>query len=133
MGLGRVVVQIAEPDETPEPAALAGLRRAHPRAVRVVPEFESEPAGIYPDAALTARRQSIVSVVVVVHADGRVELAPETFDEPLFGASIRNALAAAKARPPEVDAKPATGWALLRFYFEFVGSDPAADAPASSR
>ena len=127
-GEGRVIVHVAEPDESPDPAVLAALQRAHPGAVRVVPEFETEPAGVYPQAALPARRQAIVPVVVVVQRDGRVELAPGTFDEPLFGASIREALAAARARPPDAGGTPVAGWALLRFYFEFVGADAAAAA-----
>jgi hypothetical protein len=132
-GEGRVILHVAEPDELPDPAVLGALREAHPGAMRVAPEFDVEPAGVYPEAALAARRQAVVAVVAVVHEDGRVELSPGTFDDPVFGTSIRDALAAAKARPPQVDGRPVTGWALLRFYYEFVGSGAAPAAAEPSR
>jgi len=129
-GDGRLMVQAAEPDEAPDAAALAGLLGAHPGAVRVVPDFEIEPASIYPEAALAERRQLTALVLAIVHEDGRVEVAPGTFEDPVFGASARAALASAKARPPEVGGKAVTGWALLRYYYEFVGADATAAAPA---
>jgi hypothetical protein len=132
-GEGRVILHVAEPDEPPEPAVLGALREAHPGAVRIVPEFDVEPAGVYPEAALSARRQAVVTIVAVVHEDGRLEVAPGTFDDPLFGASIREALASSKARPPLADGKPVTGWALLRFYYEFVGSGAAPAVALPSR
>jgi len=132
-GEGRLMVQVAEAEETPYPAALAGLLRAHPGAVRVVPEFEVEPAGVYPEAALAARRQLSASILAIVHEDGRLELAPGTFEDPIFRESARAALTSAKARPPEVDGKAVKGWALLRFYYESVGPGEATASPDSAR
>ncbi len=132
-GEGRVILHVAEPDEPPDPAVLGALREAHPGALRIAPEFDVEPAGVYPEAALAARRQAVVAVVAVVREDGRLEVAPGTFDDPLFGVSIREALAGAKAVPPQVDGKPVTGWALLRFYYEFVGSGAAPASAMPSR
>jgi hypothetical protein len=129
-GEGRLIVQVAEPDEVPDPAALAGLLGRHSGAVRVVPDFEVDPASIYPKAALAERRQLTTLVLAIVHDDGRVEVAPGTFEDPLFGASARAALLPARARPPEVDGRAVTGWALLRFYYEYVGAASAA-APAA--
>jgi hypothetical protein len=129
-GEGRVIVQIAEADVPPTPEMLASLDALHPGSVRIVPEFEVEPAGTYPEAALAEQRQFSAEILAVVHEDGRLEVVQGTFEDPIFRDSVRAAVAAAKARPPEVDGKVATGWTLLRFYFEFVGSDAAGAAPA---
>ena len=132
-GEGRVLVQVAEADVPPAAGLLASLNALHPGAVRVVPEFEVEPAGSYPDAALAERRQFSAEIAAIVHADGHLEVVQGTFEDPIFKDSVRAAVAAAKARPPEVDGKVVTGWTLLRFYFEFVGSDATATAPAPTR
>lgn len=128
-GEGRVIVQVAESYVPPTPEMLTSLDARHPGAVRVVPEFEVEPAGAYPEAALAEKRQFSAEILAVVHDDGRLEVVPGTFEDPLFSDSVRAAVGAAKARPPEVEGQGVTGWTLLRFYFEFVGSDAAGDAP----
>jgi outer membrane biosynthesis protein TonB len=130
---GRVIVQVAESDVPPTPEMLASLNALHPGAMRIAPEFEVEPIGAYPDAALAERRQFSAEIAVVVHADGRLEVVQGTFEDPIFRDSVRAAVAAAKARPPEVDGKAVTGWTLLRFYFEFVGSQAAGAVAAPTR
>ena len=132
-GEGRVLVQVAESDVPPTSEMLASLHALHPGAVRIVPEFEAEPAGSYPEAALAERRQFSAEILAVVHEDGSLEVVPGTFEDPIFRDSVRAAVAAAKALPPAVDGKVVTGWTLLRFYFEFVGSDAAGAAPAPVR
>jgi hypothetical protein len=132
-GVGRVFVQVVEPDVPLAPELLGSLDALHPGAVRVAPEFEVEPAGIYPEAAIAERRQFSAEILAVVHEDGSLEVVQGTFEDPIFRDSVRAAVAAAKARPPEVDGKVVTGWTLLRFYFEFVGSDAAAATPAPVR
>jgi len=132
-GEGRVIVQVAEPDVLPTPEMLASLDALHPGSARIVPEFEVEPAGTYPEAALAEKRQFSAEILAVVHEDGSLEVVPGTFEDPIFRDSVRAAVAAAKARPPEVDGKVVTGWTLLRFYFEFVGSDASGAAPAPVR
>ena len=127
---GRVIVQVVETDAEPTPAMLGALQALYPGSVRIVPEFEVEPAGTYPEAALAERRQFSAEIPAVVHEDGSLEVVQGTFEDPIFRDSVRAAVAAAKARPPEVDGKVVTGWTLLRFYFEFVGSDAAGAAPA---
>lgn len=132
-GEGRVIVQIAEADVSPAPEVLASLDALHPGSVRIVPEFEVEPAGTYPEAALAAKRQFSAEILAVVREDGTLEVVQGTFEDPIFRESVRAAVAAAKARPPQVDGKVVTGWTLLRFYFEFVGSEAAGPAPAPTR
>jgi len=132
-GEGRLIVHAAETDVVPAPEMLAVLEGLHPGAVRIVPEFEAEPAGSYPEAALAERRQFSAEILAVVHEDGSLEVVPGTFEDPIFRDSVRAAVAAAKALPPQVDGKAVTGWTLLRFYFEFVGSDAAGPAPAPAR
>lgn len=129
-GEGRAVVHVAAEDLVPEPAALASLLAAHPEAVRVVPEFEVPPEAGYPAAAIASRRQFAADILAVVGEDGHFAPVDGTFEDPVFGESIREALAGARAVPPQVDGKPVTGWALLRFYYEYVGADAAA-APAA--
>lgn len=132
-GEGRVLVQVVESDVPPAPELLGSLGALHPGAVRIVPEFEVEPAGTYPEAALAERRQFSAEILAVVHEDGSLEVVQGTFEDPIFRDSVRAAVAAAKARPPDVDGKVVTGWTLLRFYFEFVGSNAAGTAPAPAR
>jgi len=121
-GEGRLIVHVAETDVVPAPGMLAALEGLHPGAVRIVPEFEVAPAGAYPEAALVEKRQFSTEILVVVHEDGRLEVAQGTFEDPIFGDSVRAALASAKAQPPVVDGKAVTGWTVLRFYYEFVGA-----------
>lgn len=128
-GAGRAIVQVAESDVPPTPEILASLNALHAGAVRIVPEFEIEPTGAYPEAALAERRQFSAEIVAIVHVDGRLEVVQGTFEDPIFGDSVRAAVAAAKALQPQADGKAVTGWTLLRFYFEFVGSDAAGAAP----
>lgn len=128
-GEGRVIVQLAEADVAPTPQMLASLDALHPGAVRIVPEFEVEPAGTYPEAALADKRQFSAEILAVVKEDGSLEVVQGTFEDPIFGDSVRAAVAAAKALQPQADGKAVTGWTLLRFYFEFVGSDAAGAAP----
>jgi outer membrane biosynthesis protein TonB len=132
-GEGRVFVQVVESDVPLAPELLGSLGALHPGAVRIVPEFEVEPAGTYPEAALAERRQLSAEILAVVHEDGSLEVVQGTFEDPIFRDSVRAAVAAAKARPPEVDGKVVTGWTLLRFYFEFVGSAAAGTASAPTR
>jgi outer membrane biosynthesis protein TonB len=132
-GEGRVFVQVVESDVPLAPELLGSLGALHPGAVRIVPEFEVEPAGTYPEAALAERRQFSAEILTVVHEDGSLEVVQGTFEDPIFRDSVRAAVATAKARPPEADGKVVTGWTLLRFYFEFVGSDAARAAPAPTR
>ena len=132
-GEGRVLVQVAEPDVAPTREMLASLNALHPGAIRIVPEFQVEPAGAYPEAALADRRQFSAEIAVAVYPDGSLEVVQGTFEDPIFRDSVRAAVASAKARPPEIDGKAVAGWTLLRFYFEFVGSDAAGPAPAPAR
>jgi hypothetical protein len=132
-GEGRVLVQVAESDVPPTPEVLASLGALHPGAVRILPEFEVEPAGAYPEAALADRRQFSAEIAAVVHADGSLEVVQGTFEDPIFRESVRAAVGAAKAHAPEIDGRSVTGWALLRFYFEFVGPGAAGGAPAPAR
>jgi hypothetical protein len=122
-GTPQGVVWIEVQDEaTPlDPALENVLRNVYPDALRQPPDFEIEPAALYPEKALPRRRQAMLDVLVIVREDGSVEAAPGTLADPVFGDSIRAALAGAKARPAVVDGQPRQTWSLLRFAYEFVG------------
>ncbi len=68
------------------------------------------------------KRPRHVTVVAIIHQDGRVELLPGSFEDPLFTPSTKASLARARARPHEVDGRLRIGWTLLSFGFEFVGA-----------
>jgi hypothetical protein len=119
---GRVSINVADPSEPADTALLAPLLSLYPRAERIVPEFANPPTAAYPVAALAERRQQQLRVPIVVRDDGRVDLPQGMLDDPVFGPSVHAALAGAQAVPPRVDGRPATGWALLVFSFEFVGA-----------
>jgi hypothetical protein len=110
-------------DGTPVDAALLAVVDAlHPGAVREAVEFEVLPEPRYPDAARDERRQLFLRVAAIVKDDGSVEVVEGTFDEPRFGAAVREALAGAKARPASGAAASPPRWTVLTFYFESYGS-----------
>lgn len=117
------VVSVLPDDGAPLAPSLArAVASVYPGAFRAPPQFDVAPAGRYPEAARHARVQALVPVVVIVRDDGTVEVAAGTFDDPLFGATIEEALAGAKAQPAIVDGVPRTTWSVLTFYFEAYGS-----------
>jgi hypothetical protein len=118
---GQVIIGPLGTGEAVDRAIESAVRRMYAGAVRAEAEFETPPTGIYPKAALADRRQFQINVAVIVHEDGRVELAQGTFDDTVFAPAIRAALATAKARPLEVNGHVKTSWALVSFTFEYVG------------
>jgi len=90
----------------------------YPGAPRVTATFEVEPPSIYPKAAAAQQRQANFTVAVVMHEDGRVELIPRTFEDPVFAPAVAASLAQAKAQLPEGTTR---AWALVTYMFEFVG------------
>jgi len=84
----------------------------------VTATFEVEPPSIYPKAATAQRRQANFTVPVVIHEDGRVELIPRTFEDPVFAPAVAASLAQAKAQLPDGATR---AWALVTYMFEFVG------------
>jgi hypothetical protein len=124
---GMATINLVAEDHPVDPAVVALIARSHPDAVRGRLEFDPQPRGIYPLAAVEKRLQIDFVVPVVVLEDGRVEVANGTFDDPLFGAAIRAGLREARARPA-VNAAGRTVplWGLLSFAFEFVGGQPEA-------
>lgn len=119
---GQVIVNPLGQDEPVDPRMEHVITQIYPGAVRATPEFEKPPVAAYPDAALKDRRQVYIVVLVVVLEDGSVELAQGTYDDPLFGPSIKAALAHAKARPAIVDGEPRPIWTPMSFTFEVVGN-----------
>ena len=110
-------------DGAPVDAALLAVVDAlYPGAARETVEFEVLPEPRYPDAARAEHRQLFLRVAAVVKDDGSVEVVEGTFDEPLFGAAVREALAGARARPASGGAASPTRWTVLTFYFESYAS-----------
>ena len=95
--------------------------KMYPGAPRVIAQFEVEPANVYPKAALAKRWQAHFTVPVVIHEDGRVELVPNTFFDPIFAPAIVASLASARAEPVGEDGSPRIAWALLTYMFEPAG------------
>jgi hypothetical protein len=118
---GAASIQVLDESAGVDEHAARALRDAYPDAARAAPDFELMPEPAYPDAALPDRRQAMIDVAVVIREDGTLDAAPGSVADPLFGASIREALAAAKARPAVVDGQPRTTWTIVRFVYEFVG------------
>ena len=119
---GLVTINFTPLDQPVDPALAARIALVHPDAVRGTPEFEAQPRGIYPLGAVARRMQIDFLVPVVVLEDGSVEVIPGTFDDPLFGPSIRAGLTHARARPA-VNAAGRTVplWSVLSYAFEFAG------------
>jgi hypothetical protein len=118
---GHVIANLLGADEPVDPRMQQVIEQIYPGATRAQPEFETMPSARYPDAALNERRNVELIVLVVVLEDGSVELAQGTSDDPLFGPSIKAALAAAKAQPPIIDGRARPIWWPMSFTFEVVG------------
>jgi hypothetical protein len=120
---GRASIAALEADVPAEPWLARLAAEVYPGAPRVTASFEVEPASIYPRAAAAQRRQANFTVAVVMHEDGRVELIPRTFEDPVFASAVAASLAQARAQLPEGTPR---AWALLTYMFEFVGEDAGA-------
>jgi len=118
---GQVTINLVDSPEPLEPALEAVLRQSYPGAAPATPEFEAMPVAIYPKAALADQRNVHLRVLVIMHEDGRVELAAGSLHDPLFEPSVRDALARARVRPAAEQGRPAVAWAFLLFSYEFVG------------
>jgi hypothetical protein len=119
---GMVTINLVGEDHPVDPGIAALIAQFHTDAIRGTPEFDVQPRGIYPLAAVEKRLQIDFLVPIVVLEDGRVEIANGTFDDPLFGPAILAGLRVARARPA-VNAAGRTVplWSVLSFAFEFAG------------
>ena len=119
---GQVTINRIDASEPLDPAFAAVLRQFYPGAAPAEPEFDVPPAASYPKAALAGQRNVQLRVLVVMHDDGRVELARGSLHDPLFAPSVRAALASARVPPAAGQGRPAVAWAVLLFVYEFVGT-----------
>ncbi|GIK85420.1 MAG: hypothetical protein BroJett026_09010 [Betaproteobacteria bacterium] len=104
-----------------DPSIEAAIAVAYAGATRAAIEFDEPPRATYPVAARRERRQVLLRVPAVVRDDGAMEVAQGTFDDPVFGAAVREALANARVRDPPPEGAP-RAWTVLTFLFEFYGS-----------
>jgi hypothetical protein len=119
---GNAVAQTLDARSVTDSVLESMLRSMHPDAVHALPEFIVAPAPVYPVKALPDRLQADQVVIVIVREDGRVAPLDGTLGDSFFDASIRAALAAARAQPARIDGQPRTSWSLMRFAYEFVGA-----------
>jgi hypothetical protein len=116
-------VAILPDDGTPvDPSVEAAIAAAHPGLKRAVAQFDVEPVAQYPKRALDSRRQLLLRIPVVVREDGSLHVAEGTFDDPVFGPAIADALATGRVRVAAGDATPLPMWTVLTFHFEHYGA-----------
>jgi protein TonB len=104
------------------PAALGttqALRLAQrfPKEVDTRPRLQDPLVVTYPARAARAHREARVSALLVIDADGTVLETTLLPDDPLFGPTVRDALASAKFRAAEAEGRPVPYWMVLEFVF----------------
>ncbi|HEX4886333.1 MAG TPA: hypothetical protein VFX05_19480 [Casimicrobiaceae bacterium] len=118
---GRVAV-LPDDGAPVDPSIEAAIAAAHPGLARGVAQFDVEPLARYPERARDSRRQVFLRVPVVVRDDGTMHVAEGTFEDPVFGDAIAEALASARVRVAPDDAAHRPVWTVLTFYFEHYGA-----------
>lgn len=116
--MGRVT--ITPINEPLDPMFEQVLSQLYPNAERSDIKFEVAPSGRYPSQAVKDRRQAHLRVLVIVRADGVVQLAEGSLHDPMFTSAVRAALREAKATPLEGNPFQLR-WTTLMFMFEFTG------------
>jgi len=106
----------------PDPRVVGGalaeqIERQYPEHVQRAPELRTSLAVVYPRAAMDARRQAKIVVLLAVDEFGKVDGATLTPDDPDFGTVIREALKEARFSPALRDGNFVYSWALVEFTF----------------
>ena len=79
----------------------------------------------YPVRAARGHREARIAALLIIDSDGRVQETTLVPDDPLFAATVQDALATAKFKPAEADARPTPYWVILEFVFTMRPTLPA--------
>ena len=114
---GDVAIGAAE-----SPAALGttqALRLAQrfPQKIGLRPRLQNPLVVLYPPRAARAFREARVSALLIIDDDGKVLETTLLPDDPLFGPTVRDALASAKFLAAEAESRPVAYWMVLEFVF----------------
>jgi Gram-negative bacterial TonB protein C-terminal len=71
----------------------------------------------YPVRAARGHREARIAALLIIDSNGKVLETTLVPDDPLFTATVQDALATAKFKPAETDAKPTSYWLILEFVF----------------
>lgn len=102
-------------------------RLGHTQALRLAqrfPKLAANPARLraplivpYPPRAAWNHREARIIALLILDADGRIVETSLFPDDPLFAATVLDALSRAKFAPAELDGKPGPYWTMLEFVF----------------
>ena len=94
------------------------LAQRFPNGVDTKPRLLDPLVVPYPPRAARAHREARVSALLIIDADGKVLETTLLPDEPLFGPTVRDALAGAKFKAAEAESRPVPHWIVLEFVFK---------------
>jgi Gram-negative bacterial TonB protein C-terminal len=114
---GDVAIGAAESPEALGTTQALRLAQRFPQKVALKPRLQKPLVVLYPPRAARAFREARVSALLVIDDDGKVLETTLLPDEPLFGPTVRDALASAKFLAAEAESRPVAYWVVLEFVF----------------
>ena len=115
---GDVAVGAAESSAVLGTTQALRLAQRFPNGVDTKPRLLDPLVVPYPPRAARAHREARVSALLIIDADGKVLETTLLPDEPLFGPTVRDALAGAKFKAAEAESRPVPHWIVLEFVFK---------------
>jgi hypothetical protein len=115
---GDVVVGTVENADALGRAQALRLAQRFPQAVSRPPRLQNPLVIPYPARAARGHREARIAALVLIDSNGGLLETTLVPDDPLFAATVQSALATAKFKPAETDAKPTSYWLILEFVFK---------------
>jgi hypothetical protein len=114
---GDVAVGTVETAELLGHAQALRLAQRFPQSILNAPRLQHPLVVPYPVRAARGHREARIDALLIIDSDGRVLETTLIPDDPLFAATVRDALATATFKPAETDARPTSYWLILEFVF----------------
>ena len=122
---GDVAVGAAETADPLGHTQALRLAQRFPQPIARPPQLLEPLVVPYPVRAARGRREARIAALLIIDSDGRVLETTLLPDDPLFAATVQDALASAKFKPAETDARPTSYWLILEFVFTMRPTSPA--------
>jgi outer membrane biosynthesis protein TonB len=122
---GDVAVGAAETADPLGHTQALRLAQRFPQAIARPPLLQDPLVVPYPVRAARGHREARIAALLIVDSDGKVLETTLVPDDPLFASTVQDALASAKFKPAEADARPTPYWVILEFVFTMRPTLPA--------
>jgi outer membrane biosynthesis protein TonB len=114
---GDIAIGAVESPEALGTTQALRLAQRFPQKIGLRPRLQNSLVVLYPPRAARAFREARVSALLIIDDDGKVLETTLLPDDPLFGPTVRDALARAKFLPAEAESRPVAYWMVLEFVF----------------